>query len=64
VPEDIQDGTDITNRSLDRCLQNGVLTKDGVRTFLELFPGNSAKNLDSYMDLVVKLLVAKGVLAQ
>ncbi len=56
VLEDIQEGTDMANRNLERCLVNGALTKDGVRTFLELFPGNSAKNLDSYMDLVIKPL--------
>lgn len=56
----VKEGTEMANESLDRCLENGVLTKDGVRTFLELFPGNSAKNLDSYMDLVIKPLGAKG----
>jgi hypothetical protein len=50
----------MASENLGRCLENGVLTKQGVRTFLELFPGNTAKNLDSYMERVIEPLGAKG----
>ncbi len=64
VLEDVQEGTDMANRNLDRCLVNGVLTKTGVRTFLELFPGTSMSNLDSYMKLVIDPLGKKGAPAK
>ena len=64
VLDDVQEGTDMANRYLDRCLENGVLTTKGVRTFLDLFPGNSVKSLDSYMDLVINPLGAKGTAAR
>lgn len=60
ILEDVEDGRKMASENLGRCLENGVLTEKGVRTFLELFPGNSAKNLDSYMDLVIEPLGAKG----
>lgn len=60
ILEDVEEGRKMASENLGRCLENGVLTKQGVRTFLELFPGNTAKNLDSYMERVIEPLGAKG----